>query len=433
MNDQILKGTGLVRRHSIIELFEHWGIALSGLVLLFTGLFELPIAKRYFITEIPGLAWSGDFILSLKIHYLASIPFIALSLFHVVYHGLLGETGMIPRKGDFKESILVIKSLFGKAEEPPFHKYLPEQRLAYAGIAIIIAGLIISGLVKTYKNIYAPDMSYPLVMAATWAHNIFFVLFFLAFLAHMAAIVIKPNRPMVRAIFTGYIRLDYARHRHPLWMQEIEKGCIHRPSGSSRKPVTDERQRPEQEHPKASPGSASEGAGQDEISGSIRICTHDDLDAVLAVINDGAQAYRGVIPEDRWKDPYMEKTELEEELTQGVEFWGFEASGRLLGIMGIQDSGDVSLLRHAYVLTGMQGLGIGTRLAEHLETLSRKPVLVGTWADASWAVRFYEKHGYTLVSPDEKDRLLRQYWSIPERQIETSVVLGDSSWFGKDR
>jgi len=417
MSDQILKEAGLVRRHSVVELIEHWGIALSGLVLLLTGLFELPIAKRYFITEIPGLAWSGDFIFSLKIHYLASIPFIVLSLFHVVYHGLLGETSMLPRKGDFKESIIVIKSLFGKGEEPPFHKYLPEQRLAYAGIAVIIAGLIISGLVKTFKNIYAPDMSYPLVMAATWTHNIFFVLFFLAFLAHMAAIIIKPNRPMVRAIFTGYIRLDYARHRHPLWMQEIEKGALQGSSGPSQQPAA---------------GSASEGTGNDELTGRIRVCTHDDFDAVHMVINDGAQAYRGIIPQDRWKEPYMGRNELGEEIAQGVQFWGFEASGRLVGVMGIQDRGEVSLFRHAYVITGMQGSGIGSMLVEHLKKLSQKPVLVGTWADASWAVRFYEKHGYNLVSPDEKDRLLKQYWSIPERQIETSVVLGDSRWFERN-
>ncbi len=221
MSDRILEGKGLVQRHTLVELMEHWAIAVSGIVLVFTGLFELPIAKRYYITDLPGMAWSGDFIFSLNLHYMASVIFIAASLFHVVYHGLLGEKGMIPQKGDLKASIQVIKSFFGKGEEPPFHKYLPEQRLAYIGMAFIIAGLILSGLVKTYKNLYAPDLSYPIVMLATWTHNIFFVLFVLAFIAHMAAIIIKPNRPMVRGIFTGRVRLDYARHRHPLWMEEI--------------------------------------------------------------------------------------------------------------------------------------------------------------------------------------------------------------------
>ena len=221
MSDHILEAKGLVQRHNLLELIEHWAIAISGLSLVFTGIFELPIAKRYYITDLPGMAWSGDFIFSLNLHYAASVIFIAATLFHIVYHGLLGEKGMLPQKGDLLASVQVIKSFLGKGEEPPFHKYLPEQRLAYIGMGVIIAGLIISGLVKTYKNLYAPDLSYPIVMLATWTHNVFFALFILAFIAHMAAIIIKPNRPMVRGIFTGRVRLEYARHRHPLWMQEI--------------------------------------------------------------------------------------------------------------------------------------------------------------------------------------------------------------------
>jgi cytochrome b subunit of formate dehydrogenase len=143
-------------------------------------------------------------------------------MFHLVYHGLRSEKGLIPRKGDMAESVTVIKSLFGFGKEPPMPKYLPEQRLAYVGMAFIIAMLIISGLIKTYKNIYAPDMSLAIVLWATWVHNIFFILFFLAFLAHMAAIALRPNWPMVRGIFTGNVRLNYARHRHSLWLAEIE-------------------------------------------------------------------------------------------------------------------------------------------------------------------------------------------------------------------
>jgi cytochrome b subunit of formate dehydrogenase len=222
MGDRILKDKGLVVRHSLVELVEHWAIALSGLLLLVTGIFELPIANRYYITSVPGLAWSGDFIKSLYIHYAASVVFIAAAVFHLLYHGILGERGMIPRAGDLKTSIEVMKSFFGKGEEPPFPKYLPEQRLAYAGMVVIIAMLILSGLVKTYKNIYAPDMSLILVLWATWIHNVFFVLFILAFVAHIGALVLKPNRPMVRGIFTGTVALDYARRRHPLWLKELE-------------------------------------------------------------------------------------------------------------------------------------------------------------------------------------------------------------------
>lgn len=222
MHDRILKDRGLVVRHSRVELVEHWAIALSGLLLLITGMFELPMANRYYITSVPGLAWSGDFIKSLYIHYAASVVFIAAAVFHLLYHGILGERGMIPRAGDLKSSIEVIKSFFGTGEEPPFHKYLPEQRLAYAGMAFIIAMLILSGLVKTYKNIYAPDMSLTMVLWATWVHNVFFVLFVLAFIAHIGALILKPNRPMIRGIFMGTVSLNYARRRHPLWLKELE-------------------------------------------------------------------------------------------------------------------------------------------------------------------------------------------------------------------
>ncbi|MCL5807371.1 MAG: cytochrome b/b6 domain-containing protein [Deltaproteobacteria bacterium] len=207
-----------VVRHGMLELAEHWALALSGLVLLLSGLFELPMAARYKITAIPGFAWSGDFISSLVIHYVASVVFIVAAFFHLFYHGLLHDEGLLPQKGDLKASVAVIKTFFGKGEEPPFDKYLPEQRLAYLGMAVIIAGIILTGLVKTYKNIYAPDLSHTLILWSTWLHNIFFVLFILAFVGHIGAIILKPNRPMVRGIFTGAVRLDYARHRHPLWL-----------------------------------------------------------------------------------------------------------------------------------------------------------------------------------------------------------------------
>jgi N-acetylglutamate synthase-like GNAT family acetyltransferase len=155
----------------------------------------------------------------------------------------------------------------------------------------------------------------------------------------------------------------------------------------------------------------------------IRQCTESDFTAIFEIINDAAQAYKGVIPEDRWHDPYMTLEELREEIEDGVVFWGLEHDGRLLGVMGIQDKGDVTLIRHAYVRTRAQKLKIGTKLLQHLEKRTEKPLLIGTWSAASWAISFYRKNRYVLVSKKEKDRLLRKYWSIPERQIETSVVL----------
>jgi len=157
----------------------------------------------------------------------------------------------------------------------------------------------------------------------------------------------------------------------------------------------------------------------------IRQCNPTDFEAIYTVINDGAEAYKGVIPEDRWNTPYMTKGDLQQEIDNGVVFWGYEDGGALVGVMGIQDVKDVTLIRHSYVRTPRQGEGIGGRLLLALREKTRRPILIGTWADAVWAIRFYERHGFRLVSPEEKDRLLKTYWSIPERQIETSVVLTD--------
>lgn len=161
----------------------------------------------------------------------------------------------------------------------------------------------------------------------------------------------------------------------------------------------------------------------------IRRCEPSELEAIDEIINDAARAYRGVIPADRWQDPYMPREELEEEIAAGVEFWGWTEEGSLLGVMGLQDVQDVTLIRHAYVRPERQREGIGEALLLDLLRRTRRPLLVGTWRAATWAVRFYEKHGFRLVGDEEKDRLLRRYWNVPERQIEESVVLGDERWF----
>ena len=160
----------------------------------------------------------------------------------------------------------------------------------------------------------------------------------------------------------------------------------------------------------------------------LRRCEERDFDAIYEIIVDGASAYKGAIPADCCKQPYMPEAELRHEIHDGVEFWGIEENGELLGVMGIQDVQDVTLIRHAYVRTNHQGKGIGARLLLHLQALTSKPVLIGTWTDATWAVRFYEHHGFTVVSHEQKERLLRRYWKISRRQIETSVVLVDAKW-----
>ena len=160
----------------------------------------------------------------------------------------------------------------------------------------------------------------------------------------------------------------------------------------------------------------------------IRLCHPHDFEQIRAIINDGARAYAGVIPADRFQDPYMSREELKHGIDNGIQFWAHEDAGVLTGVMGVQHVQDVTLIRHAYVRTGSQRKGIGALLLSHLLELTEKPVLIGTWADATWAIRFYENHGFERVSAEEKTRLLKKYWTIPERQVETSVVLADARW-----
>jgi GNAT superfamily N-acetyltransferase len=156
---------------------------------------------------------------------------------------------------------------------------------------------------------------------------------------------------------------------------------------------------------------------------SIRPCRDDDRAAILAIVNAAAKAYRGVIPADRWHEPYMPWDELASEIAAGVAFWGYEEDGRLAGVMGFQSVRDVDLIRHAYVLPSSQRRGIGGALLGHLRQLSTRRILVGTWEAADWAIRFYQRHGFELVAPARKAVLLKAYWNVPDRQIEVSVVL----------
>ena len=156
---------------------------------------------------------------------------------------------------------------------------------------------------------------------------------------------------------------------------------------------------------------------------SVRPCIDTDRPAVLAIVNGAAEAYRGVIPADCWHEPYMTEAELDREIETGVVFWGCEDDGELVGVMGIQDVGDLDLIRHAYVLPGRQRRGIGAALLARLAGPTERPILVGTWAAAEWAIDFYRRHGFELAPPERGAELLRRYWSIPDRQIETSVVL----------
>ena len=164
----------------------------------------------------------------------------------------------------------------------------------------------------------------------------------------------------------------------------------------------------------------------------IRTCILADVPQIFAIINESAEAYRGVIPPDCWHEPYMPLDRLQTEIADGVRFWGYEVDGELVGVMGLQERGAVNLVRHAYVRSSRRKQGIGGTLLRHVERLSTRPILIGTWAAATWAIGFYEKHGYRLLSKTEAARLLKTYWSIPDRQLETSVVLASPRWTGQE-
>ena len=163
----------------------------------------------------------------------------------------------------------------------------------------------------------------------------------------------------------------------------------------------------------------------------ISRCEQNDHKEIYEIINDAARAYRGIIPADRWHEPYMSAEELKRQIDEGVQFWSYAEDGAIMGVMGIQFKEDVTLIRHAYVRTTKRNKGIGSKLLEHLYSISTTPVLIGTWADAKWAIEFYQKHGFRLLPKEEKNNLLRKYWTIPVRQIETSVVLASSDWESK--
>ena len=160
----------------------------------------------------------------------------------------------------------------------------------------------------------------------------------------------------------------------------------------------------------------------------ISKCEQKNFNEIYEIINDAASAYRGVIPADRWHEPYMTEDELKKQITEGVEFWSYAEDNKIIGVMGIQFKEDVTLIRHAYVRTIARKKGIGSSLLEHLRSISATPVLIGTWADAKWAIEFYQKHGFRLLPTEEKNNLLRKYWTIPDRQVETSVVLASADW-----
>jgi len=221
--ERIIETRGVIRRHSLIELAEHWLLSISGLVLIFSGFGELPMYKRYMVTQIPGLSWAGDFFINLKIHYISGIFFVSVMVFHAVNHGWLGHQGLLPKKGDVKASIITVLSMFGFGEEPKSHKYLPEQRLAYAYLGGVGLMLVLTGIVKVIKNLPGVLLPPALITSMTLIHTFATIFFLLGVFAHLVALVLKVNRPLTKSIFTGNVASGYVRNRHTVWYDELMK------------------------------------------------------------------------------------------------------------------------------------------------------------------------------------------------------------------
>lgn len=226
MKESIIEEKGIILRHHPIELIEHWVLALSGLLLIFSGFGELPMYKRYMVTEIPGLGWAGDFFINLKIHYLSGIIFVSVLVFHVIYHGWLGHQGLLPKRGDVKASLKTILAMFGIGQEPKSHKYLPEQRLAYAYLGGTGLILVLTGLVKVIKNLPGVYLSPGWVTSMTLIHTFTTIFFLIGVMAHLAALVFKVNRPLAKSIFTRKVDLHYAKERHTIWYEELMRDRV---------------------------------------------------------------------------------------------------------------------------------------------------------------------------------------------------------------
>lgn len=212
-----------IRRYGAIVRFEHWMVALSGIMLIFTGLGCLPLFKRYYITEIPGFKWTADFYLLTKLHYIFAIFFLFAVFFHVFFHALRKDFGLLPKKGDFTASIKMILASFGLMKEPPADKWLPEQRLAYVGIAVVTAAVVITGIIKVLKNLQWIPLSPKIESLTNLLHTIFGGLFIFLFFIHIFFVLaVKANWPLLKAMITGRVDEEYVKERHPLWYKRIK-------------------------------------------------------------------------------------------------------------------------------------------------------------------------------------------------------------------
>lgn len=222
MGEHLLEREAKVLRQPLVNRLVHWGVALSIFALFFSGFGQMPLYKRYMLADLPGMAWTADYGVTLKIHYLAAVVLMLAASFHLAYHGLRREFGFLPRRGDLQQSIQILKATIFGGQEPPADKYLAEQRLAYAFIGGNVLLLIVTGLVKVAKNLPEVSVDTTIVAVSTHLHNLGMVLLLLAILGHLLAFVIPANRKLIPGMLHGKVDLDYVRHRHCLWCERLD-------------------------------------------------------------------------------------------------------------------------------------------------------------------------------------------------------------------
>ncbi len=215
---------GKILRQSLINRFIHWTTALSIFLLILSGFGQMPLYNRYNVTKLPGAQWLGDYFSTIHLHYIAAILLIFVATYHIANAFIRREFDIFPRRGDLKESFLIIKAMITKGQEPPSDKYLAEQRLAYLFIGGNVLLLILTGLIKMYKNLSGVELSNTFLFWNTMLHNLGTVLLIFGIVAHLVAFIFKANRPLIPGIFTGYVDREYCKDRHCLWYDRLEEG-----------------------------------------------------------------------------------------------------------------------------------------------------------------------------------------------------------------
>ncbi|RKO66282.1 formate dehydrogenase subunit gamma [Desulfofundulus salinus] len=234
MADKILVRENKVRRHNVSVLFVHWAVAISTILLIFSGFGQMPMYRRYMVYKIPGLGWSADFSVTLYMHYVAAAVLMFAVAYHIVFHVLRKEYGILPRKGDLKESYMIIKAMLTGGKEPPSDKFLAEQRLAYAYIGFWLLVIIVTGIIKVLKNLPGINFTGNTMIWVTDIHTFATFMLIFGILAHLAAFLFKANRPLLRGMFTGKVDLEYVKHRHPLWYDRMVKKQAKSPDSRER-------------------------------------------------------------------------------------------------------------------------------------------------------------------------------------------------------